>query len=484
MSHQVTSTQYAMATSWKFIELFARRGFSIIVSIVLARMLDPKAYGLLAIITVFIAFSDVFITHGFNVALIRKPETSEKDYNTAFTISFVFALLLCVTIYLCAERISVFYGAPEVEELLKILVFIFFINSAAVIVKAYAIKQLKFQITSMAALISSLISGAISLILAYYDFGVWALVIQQISYFSLELLLLIFLLNFKIAFGWSKDSAQYLLSFSKSVIGASLLDFAGNSCTNVLLGRMYSLQDLGYYNRGGMLPEVVGLNTYYAINNALLPTLTSRQNDERIFRQTIRRIISITMYVMLPLMLGLFAISESIMPVLFTDRWNNSINIMRILCLAYLINTIRMITYNVLYVRGESAICLKVDVVRFVLIIVCIPLAVYFFYPNIAIIAFINLLVGLIVLSICVVILNHKIHYTFSEMLSDTVSSIWMGLIMVIFVNIIKLLEMPPFFESVVSIIVGASIYLALSIASNNENFILIRTLVLRMLAK
>ena len=472
---KITSTQFASSAIWRFVDVISRKVVSLVVSMLLARMIAPEAYGIVALTMVFIVFSDIFILNGFNVALIRKEKTLPIDYSTVMSMSLVFTLAVYLIVWLCSPSFADFYDSPELSAVLRFITILLFFESISAVIRAKATREMQFKKMTVAAFTGNFISGLIALVLAYLEFGVWALVIQQVAANLLEMIMLLIIFKWRFSLRFSLKVAKGMTKFTIGVLGTSFLDFLGNNVSNLVIGKSYSTKDLGYYNRANILPETIGLNAYSSINSVLLPTLSSRQNNNEEMKAVLRKVMSLTLYVVFPLMFGLMGTANILIPVLLSDKWIPSIALMYFCCLCYAINPIRAIGYNAFYAKGLSKQSAEVEMVRSVLTIVgVITVAVIFkfsLYSVLTVILFINLIVALTTHYKVRSMLNYK----FSELFKDLLPSLLMSIVMAICTYMIGMLPMNHVSVLLLQIIIGAFIYFFLSYITNNANFQLVK---------
>ena len=330
---------------------------------------------------------------------------------------------------------------------------------------------MQFKKMTIAAFTSSLASGFIALVMAYMGFGVWALVVQQVSSNLIEMVMLLIVFRWKISFKFSLEVAKSMTKFTIGVLGASFLDFFGNNFTNLIIGKAYSTKDLGFINRANILPETIGLNAYNSINSVLLPTLSSRQNSDEEMKTVLRKVMSLTMYVILPMMFGLIGTAKVLIPILLTEKWDPSIPLMYFFCLYYAVNPIRAIGYSAFYAKGQSKYSVHVEVLRSLLMVTG-GLLVVLFKLNILFVLLSNLIVSLTVALTTQYKVRSLLNYTFSELWKDISPSLMMSLVMC---AIVFLLGMVPWNQMVVlffQIVAGVVVYLVLSRATKNSNYV------------
>jgi len=472
---KVTKKQFANSVIWKFTDIMFRKIIGFIIAMLLARLIEPEAYGIIALTTVFIAFSDIFILNGFNVALIQKKIISDKDYSTVFCMSFIFSVILYFSFFFSAPFVADFYNSAELKYVLRIITVVILFQSVTTVIRAKATREMAFKKMAISSSISSVFAGIVGVIFAYYGYGVWALVVQQLLSSCLDMFFMIIFFSWKVSFRFSKRIAYSVSKFSFGVIGTAFLDFCGNNMSSLVIGKSYSTIDLGYYNRGNMLPETIGLNVYNAINSALLPTLASHQNNSDELKYMTRKIMSLSVYIIFPLMFGLIGISDILIPVILTDRWISIIPLMNIFCLYYAINPIRAIGYNVFFAKGESRLCVLIEVLRFSLMLLCLIVVVFLIKGSVYFLLLTNFIVSIIVVLVTQFLLQKFIGYTLQELVVDIFPPFIMS-IMIVF--LVKWISWTGVAEGIVllcmQIVAAVMLYIISSIFSKNSNFMMV----------
>lgn len=467
---KVTGQQFANNAIWKFFEMIVQKFVGLIISTVLARMLLPEAYGIVALTTVFITFSDIFILNGFNVALIRKEQTTENDYATVMMMSLLFALVLYVIFFVYAPVLAVFYNSPELVKVLRTITTILFFRAVSTVIRAKGTRELKFREMSVVTVTGNISAGLIGLILAYRGYGVWALVGQQVSAAVFDLILLSAVFHWRFRLCFNRTTIREMFSFTMGVVGSSFMDFLGNNANSLVVGRAYSPTELGYMNRGNMYPEVIGLNTFNTISSVLLPTLASRQGDRREMKIVVRRVVSITGYILFPMMIGLIGISRNFIVVLLTDKWLPCLGIMICSCINYLVNPIRSIGYSIFYALGESKTTLKIEVIRMIMMLINLFLIIIFLNRSIYDLAIINLLIAFLILFITQWYVKKSVNYSYKELFTDIFPAALLSLPMLIVTVVAGGIVKDHFLALLLQIVLGAGVYLCGSILTKNAN--------------
>lgn len=468
---KVTVEQFASNSIWRFLELFSKKLIALALSTILARLLTPDVYGVVALTTVFITFSDIFITNGFNITLIRKENVSQIDYSTVMAMSLSFSACLYIIFFSVAPFLAKFYETPEFELVLRTLTSLIFLKSISAVIKAKATRQLQFKKMSIISVVTSTIASIIGIVFAYNGMGVWALVAQQILANLFDVISLSIVFKWKYSIKVSIASVKQMMTFTIGVIGTSFLDFTGNNINNLVIGKAYSSTELGYFNRGNMYPETISLNMYNSITSVLLPTLASKQNDNIAMKKIVRKVISITTYIIFPMMFGLIAVSDKFVLVLLTEKWMPCVPIMICSCLYYSINPIRAVGYNVFYAKGESSQCVRIEIFRTMLMVTNLLVTILWLKKSIYILTGINVVIALIIAIITQVMVAKSINYSGRELLLDILPVLLMSIAMVIVVRCISLLPLSQPMVFLIQIVVGGTVYILLSLLTKNSSF-------------
>ena len=472
---RVTSNQFANNAMWKFADMISNKLILLVITILLARLITPEAYGVVALTMVFIGFSDIFILNGFNIALIRKETVDEIDYSTVTTMSLVFTVFMYLIIFVTAPYAASFYKSPDLFLGLRIITILLFFRSIVSVIRAKGTRELQFKRMVISAFISNVSAGVIALVLAYLGWGIWALVAQQLLAGFLDMIILMHIFRWHLSLKISFSVVKGMLKFTVGVLGTSFLDFLGNNVSSLIIGKSYSTKDLGYYNRANILPETIGLNAYNSINSVLLPTLASLQNDRDAMKRVTRKVMSLTEYIILPMMFGLIGVANVLIPVLLTDKWVSSIPLMYFCCISFAINPIRAIGYNVFYARGDSRLSVNIEILRATLMIVGILIVILVFQEALIYVLLSNALISLVVAGATHYRVKSCIGYSFRELYSDVFPSLVMSLIMMSIVLLVGNLQMNKVLLLIIQVLIGGTIYMGMSLVLKNKNFVILK---------
>ena len=403
-----------------------------LVSIVLARILLPRDYGLIALTSIFTNLSDILIDGGFSTALIQKESIDDYDYSAVFSISFLISSFLYAILFCVAPFISVYYSSPELKNVLRVVGLTFFLQSFTAVRNGIVIRNMQFRLLFVCNLVASITSGLIGIIAAKSNFGVWALVLQRLTLQIVLTTLLFIKVKWRIRWRFDWARIRQMLSFSLGVVGSSLLNYMGGSIFSVVIGRAYSLTALGYYDKGSQLPMQFSLYTFGSMSNVLLPTLASSQSDLDRIKHIVRKVVGMTSFLIIPMMIGLSLVSKELIVLLFTSKWLPAVRIMQCACLYYLATPYMLINIQVFFALGHSGLRVKTECIRLFMMIVSLMIFGFYFHSSIESMAFVSALIAVVVAILTFFEVNKLIDYKLTELLIDVrkpvIASILMGL--------------------------------------------------------
>lgn len=306
---------------WSFVERFSSQGIGFIVSIIIARLVSPEEYGLLALITVFLALAQVFIDSGFGNALIQRQNRTEEDYHTVFIFNMVVALVLYLAFFFAAPLIADFYDEPRLILLTRFISLNLIISSLCIVQRTRLNIALDFKTQAKATVAATIISGVIGIVLAYQGFEVWALVVQQILFQIVNAVVLMYYSRWlpKLQFSWV--SFRSMFSFGSKLLINNLITSIYINIANLFIGKYYSPASLAFYNRGFTLSQLPSTNIEAVLQRIIYPLTCEVQNDRDRLVQTYYKYLHFSHFIILPLMTLLCVLSAPLISVLLTDKW-------------------------------------------------------------------------------------------------------------------------------------------------------------------
>ncbi len=357
---------------WSAIERFGNQGIQFFIGLILARLLMPEDYGLLGMLLVFISFAQVFVEGGFSAALIRKSDPSIKDYSTVFWFNLMASFVFYVIIFFCSPMIADFYEEPLLIPLAKIIGLNIIISAIGTIQKTILTKQLDFKSQAKVNISSIIVSGAIGIFAAWHDYGVWALVIQNLSRNILMNIGFWIQSSWRPKFVFSLKSFKELFGFGSKLLASGLINAVSEHLYAIIIGKLYNAKSLGFYTRANQFQKLPVSSIYGAVGTVTYPVLAELKNDQVKLREAYRSMIRMVAFILFPIMAILAAVAEPMVHIILTDKWQPCVPILQILCIVGAFYPLHAINLDILKVKGRSDLFLKLEVIKQVLNILMI----------------------------------------------------------------------------------------------------------------
>lgn len=446
---------------WKFLERGGTQVVQFIIQIMLARILLPDEYGVVSIVTIFITLANVFIQNGFNTALIQKKEVDNTDYSSVLYLSLFVALILYILIFISAPTIAYFYRSELLAPVLRVLSLTLFLGAVNSIQTAIVSRTMQFKKYFFSSLFAMLISGIVGIILAYLGYGVWSLVVQQLLNMVLLILTLFFTIKWypKLLFSFKK--LKVLFSYGWKLLCSSLIDTLYNNIYDLVIGKKYTTSDLAFYNRGKQFPNLIVANVNGSISTVLLPVMSKEQDNPAIIKEMTRKAITVSSFIMLPMMIGLAAIAKPLVSLILTDKWLECVPFLQMLSFSYALWPIHTANLQAINAIGRSDIFLKLEIIKkiigILILVVTIPMGLY----AMAFGQIFNSLVSTFINSYP----NKKLlNYSYLEQIKDILPMLIISVVMGVIISLFSVLNLGNFLTITLQVIFGVLIYLALSL--------------------
>ncbi len=347
---------------WSAVERFSVAGISFVFGLVLARLLSPSDYGIIAMLNIFMAVSQTFIDSGFSSALIRKIDRTETDNATAFYFNIGVGVACYLILFFAAPLIARFYDEPILVPVTRVVGLNLLFNSLCVVQQALLTVRIDFKTQAKISLTATVLSGVIGIVLAYKGYGVWALVVQMVSSASFRMVLLWVLARWRPRARFSKASFRELFSFGSKLLASGLLDTIYNNLYTIVIGKKFTSASLGVYARAEHFAQFPAVNITGILQRVTFPVLSTIQNEDERLRVNYRKFLRLSAYAVFPLMMGLVAVADPLVRWILTDKWEGAILFLQILCFALMWYPIHAINLNLLQVKGRSDLFLKLEV--------------------------------------------------------------------------------------------------------------------------
>lgn len=349
---------------WSAIDRFSTQGIQFVFSILIARLLMPSDYGVIAMLGIFLAVSNTFIDSGFGTALVQKANRTETDFSTVFYFNIVVAIIFYALLWLASPYIASFYNIPMLKDVTRVVALTLVFSALGGIQNAKLSIAINFKTRAIISLISALSTGFMGLYLAYRGYGAWALVFQMVFSSLLNTILLWCFVRWMPSLVFSWQSFRQLFSFGSKLLVSALLDTIYNNVYTLVIGKVYSSSSLGLYSRASGLAQYPSSNITGVLQSVTFPVLCSIQNDEERLADAYKRFIRMSAFVVFPLMIGLASVAEPFIRVVLTDKWEGAIYLLQIVCFSMMWYPIHAINLNILQVKGRSDYFLKLEIIK------------------------------------------------------------------------------------------------------------------------
>lgn len=462
---------------WKFLERCSVQVVSFVVTIVLARILCPEDYGLIALVMVFINISSVLVEGGLNTALIQKKNASQIDFSTIFYTSLSMALFLYLVLYWGAPFIAKFYGKEQLIPIVRLLGFSLFFYAINSVQKAYLIKNLLFKNLFFSGFGAVLLSGVLGVYMAKSGFGVWALVTQSVVSQIATTLVMWFTVKWRPTWEFSWDSFRQLFGFGSKILFTNFMISFFVNIRNLIIGKVYSAASLAYFDRGKQFPSLIIDNINSSIQSVLFPVLADQQNSKSSVKQIVRRSIKTSTYIIFPLVIGLAVSADPLVRFLLTDKWVGVIPFIQIFCMMYLLMPMQIANMEAIKALGHSGTSLKLEtikkIIELLILIITVPIGVY------------AIAWGLVVYNLFSIFINtypnkKLLEYDLSSQIKDVIPALLVSLAMGIIIILFNQLEIASWMKFVADVIIGIVVYLFLSIVFKLDAFMYLKGLFLK----
>ena len=369
---------------YKFIERLSVKGLGLVISIVLARMLAPEQFGTIAIMNVFINLSQVIVEGGFTTALVQRKDVTEQDYSTVFFINMALATVCFLALEIGAPFISVFYN-QDITLPLRIYAIAVFFGGFNALQLARLQKRMQFKKIMVTSLIATVISGIAGIVGAYCNMGLWALVLYHGMYSFMVCITVSFVEKWLPKFEFSLYRAKILFNYGWKMFVSAVLCSLYADIRSLVIGKKFSSDDLAYYNRGQQFPQIISHTLDSAIQSVMFPAMAEVQDRKDKLARMLRRAETMGAYVVIPVMLGLAAVSEGVVQLLLTDKWLPCVPYMQWLCIANAAVPITSSNLIAIKSSGRSDVYMGLEMVRRVVMLAILAVSIFAFQSVLAI---------------------------------------------------------------------------------------------------
>ncbi len=443
----------AKGVGWGFAENILGSGILAVANIVLARILSPSDFGIIGMTAIFLTLSTSLVDSGFTGALTRKKEVSNADLNTVFYFNLLVSVLLYAVLYLCAPAISRFFSQDILIPVIRILSLSLVINALGIVQKVLFVRRLDFRTQAWISLSASVTSGVLSIVAAVAGYGVWSLVVLQLSRLAVNSLLLWTVSGWHPGLGFSMKSFREMFSFGGRLLITSIVSTLWSEMYSFIIGKLYAPSVLGQFSRAEKVKGMVTSNVSMVMQRVSYPVLASIQDERQRQCHVYRKILKTTVLISFTAVLGLWAVAGPFMITVFGDQWLPAVEYLRILCFSGLFLPLMICSANVINADGRSDITLLLEIIKTLMALIPVGFGIFF-----GIEALLWSMTGTyaVLYLIHAVYVSRIISYSVLSQLRDILPVFIVSALMAFCVNLLNMLELRPWILLIIQVVSGA----------------------------
>ena len=473
----------ARGIGWKLLERFGVQIVQFVLQIILARMLDVAHYGTLSLMIIFTTLANVFVQNGFNTSLVQNKDVKEEDYSSVFWVVLMIAGVLYALLYNTAPLISRFFDMPDLVSPFRVLALVILPGAFNSVQLAKVSRELDFKKVFRSNICGIAVSGAVGIYMAYRGAGLWALVAQNLLNTLIACVVMFFTVKWRPRLVCNMKRVKVLFSFGWKLMASSALDTVYQDIRSLVIGKKYTSDTLGHYNRGKQFPQFIIYAINGAVQSVMLPTLSAEQDNVGHMKQLARKSIMISAYFIFPMMAGLAVVAEPLTLLLLTEKWLPCVPYMQIYCFTLAFYPVHTCNLQAINAMGRSDINLILEILKKSIGIITLIIALVFFDSPIAI-----ALVGAVttVTSSFINAFPNKrlINYSYFEQIRDLLPSIFASLVMCACAFAVGRIPMSAPVQLVVQVVTGVIVYILMSVLLRLEPYRMVIAIIKKLRKK
>jgi len=466
--------------SWSFVDNFGTRFVQFLVGLVMARILSPREYGLLGILTIFVSFSSILMDSGFSLSLIQKKECTDRDYCTVFYFNVAASLVLYAFLYAVAPWIATFFHEGSLVPLVRVFSLMLLVNATATVQRVILSKKVEFKTQAIISLTASVLSSAIGIVLALRGFGVWSLVVRMLCESAFVSILFWVLGSFRLSLIFDIPAFREMLSFGSKMLASTVIDRGYEEAYKVVIGKFFSVRELGYYTRAIQFSDIPSSGFTNIVQRVSAPVMAQLEPER--LKPAYQRLVTTVTFVVFAMMLGMAGAADNIVLVLVGAKWAPVIPYLRLLCLATALYPLHALNLEVIWIRGMSGLFLKLEIAKKIMIVPVIGLGILY-----GVKAMLGGLVGTSVLSYFIDshysgrLINYSTWAQILDLTPLTLVTGGMGIFVYLLGVLLPLGHLPLFFVEIGS---GAAFVVVVSELSRLRPYMELKTIALNKLSR
>lgn len=455
---------------WKLLERFGVLGGQFVMQIILARIMGPNLYGVLALLTIFTALANSYIQHGFNLALVQNKDVSDADYSSVFWVNLLVSGGIYVLLFLAAPLIADAYDMPELVAPFRVLCLMLLPGAVNSIQIAKLRRSLNFKTVFICNFLAVILSGGVSIFMAYMGAGLWALVVQTLLQIAVASIAMWFAVDLKLRFQIDWQRIRVLFSFGWKLMLSNFIDVLYQDIRAAVIGLKYSSGTLGNYDQGKKFPQFINSVVNTSVQSVLLPAMSKEQSDKSKVKLLMRNSVMLSSYIIFPVMAGLAGVAEPMVRLLLGEAWLGCVPYLQIYCFTFAFYPVHTSNLQAINAMGRSDVFLYLELIKKGVGAMTLAVAILCFDSPIAIAM--TGVVGVFTNTLINAFPNRKlIGYSYLEQMKDILPAFLVAAVMFGAVLCVQLLELPVLVTIGLQVIVGIGVYVGISAALRLKPF-------------
>ncbi len=456
-------------TIWTLLDIIFNKAIYFIATLVLARLLGPSEFGLIGMIMVFFTIGTTLVDSGLSVSLVRTPNLDDTEYSTVFYMNLAMSLIAYLFVYVLAPFVADFYAQPILEPLIRIYCLGFIITALRMIAQAKLVREMNFKKIAILNVPGNIVGLVVGVWMAMNGYKVWSIVGLYLSTQIVATLMYWIFIEWRPKFIFSVVKMKYHWSFGYKLMISAQLNTVFDNIYNIIIGKLYSVQSLGYYERAYTLNNYPVSILSGIISKVSLPLLSQISEDKQRTLKVYRKILMLSFFISAPLMLGALVLAKPLFILFLGEQWIPAVPFFQILCLAYMLHPIHSLNINILSVYGKSNLFLKLEIIKKVMVVVLVLITV-----NLGIY---GLVWSSVIASVAALFINTYysggliLYYT-KDQLKDILPTLMISILMAIVMYFVSvfLIDCVSIVQIVVPAVLGVGVFVIFSYITKNES--------------
>lgn len=455
---------------WSFAEKAGRYGVTLLTSIVLARILGPEEFGVIAIVTVFISFANILVQNGFGFAIIQKKDATDKEFTFVLLFNVAVSAGIYLFIFFIAPFAEKYYEMERLATIIRVMSLSVIVAAVGNIQQAYVSRKLEFKKLFISTFLAVMLSGIAGVVMALTGYGVWSLVAQHLLYSVISTIVLAVSSGMKMEKGVSFSDCKETLSLGWKFLFTALIMTIGKEIRTLVIGKLYSPSDLAYVDKGQQLTNAPMTVVQSSITAVMYPVLARHQDRTKSIRDIVRRFAQVSSFVIFPVLFGLAAVADYLIPLLLTNKWIESVQYVVIYCFIWLLNPIQMAHLQAIKAVGKGNVLVVLEIVKAFVSLGILAVSVVMFDSIKAIV--IGLLIAETISALITCPMGKKLFgYSFRMQIGDIILPLLLSTVMFVLVKMVGLFNINAFVTLILQVIVGVISYAGLSCLLKPKGF-------------